>query len=243
MGIAVIIQDLHFSGKGKVSLAGTEVPEQPTETSAKYRIPLLTGSTPDKGELTVIKENTTYSSTEGAHFASEGQGIVYKLPEGEVIKAIALDFYREDGSSLRNNRFIFNLGAHGDADVTEIRNGLWVFTGVTDDILGFAETNASTKNLDDHITDVSLTKNLWHRIAFAVVGNLLYVALDGVLISNNTYFDPSIGKNTGFLVIGNGWRYRVNEGDRVFGGYIKNVDVWNTEITESEIINNSIVKS
>lgn len=241
MGVAVIIQDLHFSGKGKVSLVGTVAPE-PTETTAKYHIPLLASSTPDKGELTVIKENTTYSSTEGAHFASEGQGIVYKLPEGEVIKAIAFDFYREDGSSLSNARFFVNIGAYA-GDNTNTQNGLWAFTGNNNDILGFAYTDASRNNIYDHYTNVSITKNTWHRIVFAVVGNLLYVALDGVLISKNTDFDLSIGNNAGFLVVGNGWRYRVNQGDRTFGGYIKNVDMWDTEITESEIINNSTIKS
>lgn len=191
-------------------------------SDADYIIPLINDSTPTKGNIEVIKENASFSN-EGALFDAVGEGIVYSIPS--KIQAISFDVKKIDVTSSNTN-FLFNIGP---CDGTQYsKNGWYCYTLQNDTEIYYGQGE-----IGDNPTNANIKKNEWCRICFGHINNILYIFIDGVKVATKTI---STNDNDAYLIIGNGWRYRVNNGDRFAGSYIRNVACYTTQQTESKLM-------
>lgn len=198
-------------------------------TGAYAFMPLTANSTPTLGNLSVNKENTTYSE-DGAYFNASGKGLAYNIPSGKYVRAIAMTFKKLSTLNLTNSNYFLNCGSYTGSG--SAMNGLYAYTSQNSNDLGVSAVPSST--FVDVPTGFNFSMDTEHRICFAIIGTLLYVYIDGVQVSEPLNY-PDITRNKEYLVIGNAWRYRMNNGDRVFGGYIKDVAIWTDEVAVSDL--------
>ena len=204
------------------SASGTE----PTHTGAAYYIPLKANSTPSEGSLTVLKEDTTYDASNGALFDNSGEGLVYTLPEGTIGYAIAMDFYKKSDLGLSNGNYFTQIGKYNDTTSSN-NDGISLFSAANGN-------NAQSSDPSDFtFASNAFTLDEWHRLCIAIIGTYEYLYIDGELIGSHSGFQSA--NSSGYAIIGNNWRYRKSDGDRVFGGYIKNVAIWTSEISQSDM--------
>lgn len=196
----------------------------PTHTGAAYFLPLEANSTPSEGSLSVQKENTTYSA-DGALFDASGEGIVYNLPSGVLGYAIAFSFKKLSGLGISTGNYFFQISNYNDSNEN---NGASLYTSANSNNPG------SSSPADFTFASNAFTMNEWHRACFAIIGTSAYLYIDGVQVGS-AHGGFSAGASKNYIIIGNNWRYRKSDGDRVFGGYIKDVAVWTSEIAQEDM--------
>lgn len=241
MGKSLKIKGADFSSVKVYSLSQTptdEPNEPPTPSDSypngcAYFIPLTEDSAPTKGELSVIKESTTYSA-EGALFNAEGDGIAYNLDEGIEVKAVAMDF-KLVNTSLSSNGFAFDLGSFANDPYAQ-NHGTYVWINRSTSRLASCSIEKYKYPQDvDALSDV-LAKNEFHRFCIASIGGNFRLYLDGNELVPNKSLPLSSYLNKTNLIVGNAWRFlHEGKGDRAFGGYIRNVAIWTEEISESDM--------
>lgn len=196
---------------------------EPVHTGAAYFMPLKTDSTPTEGSLTVSKEDTSFSQ-DGALFDSVGEGICYAIPVGESFAAIAFSFKKMSLGLSASNYFLL-ASPYPD----ENGPGIGLYTDPNGNNVG------STAVSDFTFASNAFTLGEWHRACVAIINGSLYLYIDGVQVGS-AHSGFTIGSTKSWFILGNNWRYRESDGDRVFGGYIKDVAVWTSEINESDMV-------
>lgn len=195
----------------------------PIHTGSAYYIPLIANSAPTEGSLEVSKENTTYSS-DGAYFDAVGKGICYVIPSGITFAAIAFSFKKMSLGLSTSNYFVL---ASGYPDVAGA--GISLYTSANGNTVGSTGANDF-----DFATD-AFTIGEWHRACVAIISGELVLYIDGVQVgTGHSGFSTDSAKS--WLILGNNWRYRKSDGDRVFGGYLKDVAVWTSPISQSDMV-------
>ena len=200
---------------------------EPIHTGSAYFIPLKANSTPSEGSLSVQKENTTYS-VYGALFDASGKGIVYDLPSGVQAYALACSFRKLSDLGLSTGNYFFHASRY--PDVQNNNNGLSLYTNANSNTVG-----STAANQDFNFATNAFTLDEWHRLCMAIIGTTGYLFIDGVQVGTS-HSGFAAGDSVVNLIIGNNWRYRKSDGDRVFGGYIKDVAVWTSEIALADMV-------
>lgn len=229
MGKSLVIPNVDYSA------VAIDLSPQP-----KYIIPLTNNYNPTKGVLSVNKEVATYSD-DGALFNSVGSGISYSLPDGDVVKAIAMDFKKLSNTSITTNGFFFNVGDYLGNFNTQY-NAAYLWWNKNLNKIAACQMSEGQQPSDvDSISDV-VTKDTFHRLCVASVNGYFVMYMDGQKVGGNLLFQFATTYNIGNIVIGNSWRFRANDGDRAFGGYIRNVSIWTSEIEEKYMSELSTIK-
>ena len=211
----------------------TYVSNAPVHTGAAYFIPMISNSTPTEGgPLVVEKENVGgYSQSTGARFPQSGEGICYNIGS-TIVRAIAFDFFLDTRNVMANGRFLVNLGAYGGGG--GLGNGFYMFTNSNGGSQGYSTWyNGGTA---DQTLPTPFTTDEWHRVCIAWTGTSMYIFIDGTQVVDDSAAYDMVSVNTGYVILGNGWRFRVNDGDRAFGGNIKNVAIWTNEVSVSDLV-------
>lgn len=205
-----------------------------------YFIPLTADSAPTRGSLQVNKENATYSN-DGALIDQSGEGISYTLPDGVVVKAVAMDFKKLPSTSITTNYFFFNVGDYKGNYNTQ-GNGAYLWWNRSTNKISTCQMSDGEQPQDvDPFSDV-VTRDSFHRVCVASIDGKFIMYMDGERVSPNRVLQFATHYNVGNIVIGNSWRYYANDGDRAFGGYIRNVAIWTEEISESDMAELSTLK-
>lgn len=98
--------------------------------------------------------------------------------------------------------------------------------------LGTSRNSGATT--DYTIKSGAYTMDAWHRACFSVINGYMQVYIDGVFVGNCGNFTDAY--NIAYLTLGNTWRFRVNNGDRAFGGKIRNVALWTDAISLDDMV-------
>lgn len=241
MGRLLVFKGANFA---PVSIGSDDIQdpeeEQPADNSPKYVIPLTSSSSPSVGSLAVNKEKATYSS-EGALFNKVGDGLSYDLSDGDTVKAIAMDFKRLSNTSVTTNGFFFNAGDYLGNFNTQY-NGAYLWWNKNTSKISACQMSEGEQPSDvDPVSDV-VSNDTFHRLCVASINGMFVMYMDGQKVGSELYLPFVSTNNVGNIVIGNSWRFKANDGDRAFGGYIRNVHIWTNEIEESLMADLSTIK-